>query len=390
MYIAVEFSFTRGQKITQLQNIEEKALRKHTNLSCSMDLISSYNTTPPPTGISQSCCSDTHYTLRYDPIGSLLFGIADFESDNSVVSSLSESDDKPQKPPLKRARFNVNERKETVERYLCFIKNEDSTLVDGQSGQSVRTFVDWNNKEQLYSKLHHSAVSKWLLAYKRGDYEDWDGVKQTQKQIASKKQAVRCIDSFLKRRDRYHGVFNKVVVSPSLPGEYGVVARRFTPAGTFLGYYKGEVLRGQQDDTRNHDFTFSIGRNRYIDASHFHSCFARYYNSASEYSEQNVCAELLKDWKNPQKGICFIANRDIEQGEEFLVSYGPDYWLALGQNIPATSNMQQICKQLSNREKYAREVVDSLYSVDAPRLAEEFLDDVSDTDKDGTDSDYTP
>jgi hypothetical protein len=287
-----------------------------------------------------------------------------------------------------QAKFNIAERKETIERYFWFVNVEGMSHVDGTS---VRTFVTVNNSQNIFSKLSHATVSRWLKAYKRGEYENWAGLKgMTADCITNRNLAVVCIDKFLKKRDKHHGVYNRVAVSPSVPTEYGVIARRYTPSGTFLGYYKGAVLRGQQEDVRNHDFTFAIGRNQYIDASDFHSCFARYYNCALNLADQNVCVEHLQDWKNPQKAICFIANRDIQKGEEFLVSYGADYWEALGQNLPRRCHLQYVCRRLSNKALYAREAVDPLYSVDAPRLSKEFLDDASESEGDNSDSDYSP
>eukprot|EP01034_Spumella_vulgaris_P037003 gene37003-45644_t len=90
--------------------------------------------------------------------------------------------------------------------------------------------------------------------------------------------------------------YNEVSKSPSLPEEYGVIARKFTPSGTFLGYYK-----------------------------------------------------------------------DIAKGEEFLVSYGPDYWASLADNLPQKSRLMKLCKKLSDRQGYS--LFSPLYSVEAPSLA---------------------
>jgi SET domain-containing protein len=197
---------------------------------------------------------------------------------------------------------------------------------------------------------------------------------------------LKYIDTTLKKRDKCHGKFNKVVRSPTVPNEYGVVARIFTPAGTFLGFYKGKVIVGVEDDFRDHSYTFKIGRNEFIDASDYLSCFARYYNCSLKSGHQNVCVEILTDWTNPQKAICFIANKDIQKGEEFLISYGPEYWEAKGANLPAHSKLKQVCDILSGAS-CALESVEPLFSVEAPFLAAEFGDDKSETSED-TDSDY--
>ncbi len=62
-------------------------------------------------------------------------------------------------------------------------------------------------------------------------------------------KVIAKIDEHLATRDAHHGEYNKVARSPSVPEEYGVIARKFTPAGTFLGYYKGECIGSKEAES---------------------------------------------------------------------------------------------------------------------------------------------
>ncbi len=292
----------------------------------------------------------------------------------------------------KRTRLDLETKKKIVLQYYKFCeitpaKNQDDDA-DSSETPSLRSFVTYNNTQTNHRRLELSSLSRWIRAEKRGEYQTWEKqlMNVGNRKISCPKKIVKYLDSTLKKRDKYHGVFNKIVRSPSLVGEYGVVARRFTPAGTFLGYYKGEVITGVENDTRNHNYTFKIGKNKFIDASEFLSCFARYYNCSLKSTEQNVCVELLTDWTNPQKAVCFIANIDIKKGDEFLISYGPEYWEATASNLPARSPFRKVCNTLSGKNCIL-ENIEPLYSLDAHSMAADFGDDKS-VSSDNGDSDY--
>jgi hypothetical protein len=97
--------------------------------------------------------------------------------------------------------------------------------------------------------------------------------------------------------------------------------------------------------------------------------------------------EILTDWTNPQKAVCFIANKDIKAGDEFLICYGPDYWENTASNLPAQSPFRRICNTLSGKN-CIQEAIEPLFSIDAPFLAAEFGDDKSDSEYEDDDSDY--
>jgi SET domain-containing protein len=206
---------------------------------------------------------------------------------------------------------------------------------------------------------------------------------------------VRHLDYNLKIKYPCHGIYNQVSKSPSVSGEYGVTARIFTPAGTFLGFYMGEVISGliASERTESQEYMFTLGKNRFIDAKAYDSCFARYYNCAMKASDQNVTVIRL-DKKDPQRIICFIANRNIEQGDEFLISYGSAYWERAAQRAPANSPFRRVCNAMLDLAPSQFETLESLYSFAAEDLAAAFGDKSSTTvaqenDEDnGSDSDY--
>jgi hypothetical protein len=72
--------------------------------------------------------------------------------------------------------------------------------------------------------------------------------------------------------------------------------------------------------------------------------------------------------------------------DEFLISYGPEYWEATAANIPACSPFRRVCNTLSGKT-CCPESIEPLFSIDAPFLAAEFGDDKSVSSED-EDSDY--
>jgi hypothetical protein len=78
-----------------------------------------------------------------------------------------------------------------------------------------------NAKKDSMLLLEHSNLSKWIRAEKWCEYLPWES--NIQAQTARKKRApqksIKLIDKTLKLRDKYHGAFNKIVRSPSIPGE---------------------------------------------------------------------------------------------------------------------------------------------------------------------------
>jgi hypothetical protein len=111
-----------------------------------------------------------------------------------------------------------------------------------------------------------------------------------------------------------------------------------------------------------------------------------------ENKDQNVSVERL-DFKNPLMIICFISNRDVAKGEEYLISYGSAYWESAAKKAPANSPFRRVCNVMLNISPDKFETLEPLYSMDAPTLAAKFGDrtetEAQDSDDNNSDSDYT-
>jgi hypothetical protein len=292
------------------------------------------------------------------------------------------------KSNVSRARPTLSMKNDIVQDYYKFAVA--NSLVSVSTNEfSIRSYVLNYNDNPLNNKrvLHVSNLSKWIRAERRGEYMAWSGINKLDSRTCKIVKIVRHLDLTLKTRDTCHAVYNKVVKSPTVPGEYGVVARRFTPAGTFLGFYKGEVISGlvASRRTESQEYMFALNKNRFIDAKAFDSCFARYYNCAMKAEDQNVSVERL-DSKNPQMIICFMANRDVAKGEEFLISYGSAYWERAAKKAPANSPFRRVCNVMLDISPDKYETLEPLYSLEAPTLAAEFGD-RTETEAQGSDDD---
>jgi hypothetical protein len=140
-------------------------------------------------------------------------------------------------------------------------------------------------------------LSKWIKSEKRGEYLSWDRINNLEDYIFNSNKILLGIDFTLKQRDVYHAAYNRVTKSPSLPDQYGVVARKSTPAGTFLGFYKGEVIDGLEASKRSPEYMFIIGKNKFIAARENCCCFPRYYNCAKQ--QHRIRTYLLNELSPP-------------------------------------------------------------------------------------------
>lgn len=219
------------------------------------------------------------------------------------------------------------DRKIEVDKYYSYLKQNG---LESENGM-IRTYVQLNNENKLSKmKLKYSCFSKWINADRRGDYNSWNGLNNLQITMCKSEAIVEHIDGML-IKDSPH--FNRFAKSLKGSGQYGVLARKFTPAGTFLGYYRGEVITCTEAIQRSiSDHMMLVpGQQKHrpviIDGCDHYSCFGRYYNCVSSTNEQNVSVERIQ-WTDPQKAICFITNRNVNQGEEFLLPHG------CGWNVP--------------------------------------------------------
>jgi hypothetical protein len=303
-------------------------------------------------------------------------------SDSFVKNGKSDKEDKDRK------RLTLLEKKQIVERYYGYLETVNTDL---PPHLTMCSFMEINNKNGAFAKIEISNLRKWIRSEKKGEFLSWNNCNNLNRKVCHVHKIIERIDYLLKKRDPHHAIYNKIVKSPTVPDEYGIVARKFTPAGTFLGYYKGEFIStAEAESRRDFDYIFCIGRGKFIDAKPFLSCYARYYNCALKRDDQNVCVERL-EWTNPQKAICFITTKDVHIGKEFLISYGCEYWERQEKNAEEESAYQRVCTQLMDKIPYKYQEQEAVYSFEAPAMAAAFLDDVTVTEdsENSKDSDYT-
>ena len=116
------------------------------------------------------------------------------------------------------------------------------------------------------------------------------------------------------------------------PDKYGVIAVRFVPRGTVLGFFKGDCVTSSTPITMSGFHRYELDRFTFIDGSSFKSCFARYYSCSRNVQKQNVSVHRLQNYSSPNRRVCFMSLRDIEKGEEFVVAHNQDFFRSKHKN----------------------------------------------------------
>ncbi len=284
---------------------------------------------------------------------------------------------KTKKQTSKRDRLTLRTKKNIVYEYYNFINTHRAFFVSTNLLSYVGKYVEMRNTDPSFAHqapLIPKNLTHWIRAERRGEYRSWSDINDLDSSVCKIIKIIRHIDFILKQKFPCHAYYNQVSKSKFMPCEYGVIARHFTPAGTFLGFYKGEVIDGPEarDRIESQEYMFALTTNNFIDAKAFDSCFARYYNCAIKASDQNVCVERLIS-SDHQKVICFIANKDINKGEEFLISFAS----ACGEQFAGTSSAANIAfcyvqNALMDDLPEKHETIEPLFSAIAPTLAAGF------------------
>jgi hypothetical protein len=212
--------------------------------------------------------------------------------------------------------------------------SEDEKVKDSRQVKSIKSFLnEYNRQRSQEHQLHHGCVFKWLKAYYRGELEAWGGLNDLSKANCKAQQIMEHIYHEMKKRDPETAKWNKIVRKSRLsPDKYGVVAKKFIPRGTFLGFFKGEFVTEMVtplDGFHKYLVDLESSTNEpysYIDGSSFLSCFARYYAWSGSPAVQNVSVHRLMNWTDPNRRVGFMANKDIPKGEELVIPHNQDYW----------------------------------------------------------------
>ena len=123
------------------------------------------------------------------------------------------------------------------------------------------------------------------------------------------------------------------VKKSTIPGAgKGLFTKEFIPKGTRIIEYKGRITTWKDVLEGKHfnGYVYFINRNHVIDAMRRKSALARYANDARGHSKikgvVNNCDYVVEN-----KRVFIESKKDIEAGEELLVSYGNDYWKAVAE-----------------------------------------------------------
>ena len=235
--------------------------------------------------------------------------------------------------PVKRRRLILKEKKAVIDKYITFLGTiqdiDEDTLYDpndvaeDRCEKSIRMFIKCQNKKLTAEEesLEMSNIFKWVKAFERGEFQSWGGINDLTRPNSKSKQIIAHLNTLLQTKHPYEAQWHRLVKSPSSPDQYGMIARKQIPAGTLLGFFKGEVMDLEDEEKMKGSHKYLITDNTYIEGADFDSCYARYYNCSTQVENQNVCVERLPNWTNPQRAVCFVANNEIAAGTELIIAY---------------------------------------------------------------------
>lgn len=121
----------------------------------------------------------------------------------------------------------------------------------------------------------------------------------------------------------------------------GLFTNIFIPKGTRIVEYKGRITTWNdvKDDHEN-GYIYTVNNNHVIDAKKTLRALARYANDARGISRikgmTNNC-----DYVNDGLKAYIESKKDIQPGQEILVSYGDEYWQVIRANIKEEQKRQK-------------------------------------------------
>ena len=107
-------------------------------------------------------------------------------------------------------------------------------------------------------------------------------------------------------------------------GGNGLFSLQNIPNETMIGYYKGDILSGNNKVT---DYSFQISKKYFIDAKEFPRCYIAMINDAKNSQFVNNCEFRIIEKKIKKNNkICLYSIKDIKRYDELFASYGDEYW----------------------------------------------------------------
>lgn len=135
----------------------------------------------------------------------------------------------------------------------------------------------------------------------------------------------------------------------------GLFTKEAIPKGTRIVEYKGKrtAWKNVKDDDGRNGYIFYITRNTVIDARNTLQHFARYCNDAGGFTRikglKNNCEYVIEGKR------CFVeAKYDIPRNGELYVSYGPEYWQTMRENL-RIEKQEQKERERQEKEKVKKE-----------------------------------
>ena len=260
-----------------------------------------------------------------------------------------------------RNRLSLQDKKDVVYNFYQFLKDAgDNDFRVIAKDLAIKAFLKHRNQSQPLENFDENAeifaVTKWIEAERRAEYVDWNGINNLSSMVCRwEKDVVVQLNRILGHRDFRCAELNNIVKripshkeSPNLK-EFGVIACKQIPAGTFLGYFTGECITPEQvrhGHIFKYENLFSIGKGQFIFANDFLSCFGRYYKRS--LAAHNVCVRRLS-WTDPQKALCFITTKFVDKGEEFFIPFGCESWEDVDDKRLVSDNFRRVSNQLMNK-----------------------------------------
>jgi hypothetical protein len=138
-----------------------------------------------------------------------------------------------------RKRLTLFEKKQVVERYYAYLDTINAEL---PAHLTMRSLLRLTTRSKTLKKLKFQTSENGFVQRKKGNF--YLGVIATNlnKKVCYVHKIIERIDYLLKKRDPYHAIYNKIVKSPTVPDEYGIVARSSHQQEHFSGIIRENSL----------------------------------------------------------------------------------------------------------------------------------------------------
>lgn len=122
----------------------------------------------------------------------------------------------------------------------------------------------------------------------------------------------------------------------------GLFATQDFPKDAVVDDYKGEILRmPTRNVPEDLDYVFSVNGNYHIDAGHPNSCYSRFINDSRRTGRRaNTTWVVDRRAKTVKVKTTRPIKADKKNPQEFLISYGPTYWVQHADRLKSKRKQQ--------------------------------------------------